>query len=1355
VKQQPQASLPQFLRILFLVLLCVGGMNCVVDADAGFPGRRTAPSLGAEPPARSPEQGMPASKLGDQRPSVRLRRSRAPLRLRNGKLFRPTARTTAGAAGVSGFAADELFFEGEDAWQDGYYFRDDLPGGRLNFDIEVGRVLFRDKSRAGDRSRVIAPGTPIQLVLKVWDVDYDRGEVDVVYFNGQPIGTLTGANDSWSTCIFTIPPDLLDDARFQGLQNDPEAVQNAVSIDVDVAGEGWAVEVDWGQIQLHALRPIAFFHGILSSSGAWDTMRAQVPANNSEAFELGPKSSTEANGTVVTRSLQQLTRSFGVSKVNVVAHSKGGLDTFESLRTSATLVDQFITLASPLKGTEMADHIGDQHPSLTSVLGGAQIAAALRTTTRDAYYTQHGTSAPPGVRYSCAMGTPFAHDFTRCPLNWLDSGPAARPFTVLGATGGQNDQYVPLARSLPPFRSAVDRVFPPLAHTAINQSRDVWNWIYSVLINGTTSGSSSVSARASRASRPRVTPSRATAVVSTIPPQLATITGNVSAGAVTLSTLPVDPTITALRLLLTYPSDGGATLELALLDPSGNRLDAGNLGSSFARGNAAPGLAYVGIKVNAPAVGAWKAEIRGVTAGSFTLVTQLTSSLGMSLQAPQGETPQGAPVTLTSSLIGGAPSGVSVSGQLRNLTSDTSSMLSFTAAGGKFQSTLTNLQAGDYVAIAQASGSQGGSPFQRECQVAFRVFPRSATLVRMDGETPIDLDGDSLYDLVRVALRWTAAQAGTYTLSAALTSSGGVALATAGRTVSVNAPGEFVTQLDFDGSLLRQAHVDGPYLLTDARIQDVGAGSLTSDARYGFAQTRAYSASEFEGPLLELTGNGSVEEVDANMDGRIDRLRFHIIVNVQEAAAGFFSWNAQLQAQDGTGINYSATIAEPLAGGLNNVTFEYLAQDIVASGRSGPLHLGSFYLYNEANDELQLQSPLAWITRAYSQKEFAGGSNIPAEPSSLTAEALSNAAIQLAWVDNTGGVASFEIERAEAGGTFGSAASVPAGTTSYLDSGLELNSTYWYRIRALDPGGASAFGRQVAATTLSVAAPVSMPGAVVSAVTQTSITLTWSAPPGADRVDIERSEANGAYVVVEVINDGTTSFTDYGLTPDTEYRYRLRAANSGGYSPYTAPLFARTAAAPPEAPDSVTAVATGRTVHLTWQHPLAGATFELERREGTGTFALLASAAGGARSYDDSVASNRLYSYRLRAVSTAGTSGYSPVVSVVTDVATGGKISAPKSVSFGTVHVGTTKTKKVVIRNTSTTASLDVRLTGMTAPYTLVSGSEYLTLAPRGQVTLLLGCKPTAAGTANRSVQLMSGDARRPLLTMSLKAKGK
>jgi endoglucanase len=91
---------------------------------------------------------------------------------------------------------------------------------------------------------------------------------------------------------------------------------------------------------------------------------------------------------------------------------------------------------------------------------------------------------------------------------------------------------------------------------------------------------------------------------------------------------------------------------------------------------------------------------------------------------------------------------------------------------------------------------------------------------------------------------------------------------------------------------------------------------------------------------------------------------------------------------------------------------------------------------------------------------------IPDPPSNLTATTASSSAIDLAWQDNSGNEDAFVIERKlGAGGTYAEVDTVGPNVTTYQDSGLDPETTYYYRVLARNEAGDSDPSNEDWATT--------------------------------------------------------------------------------------------------------------------------------------------------------------------------------------------------------------------------------------------------------------------------------------------------
>ena len=78
-------------------------------------------------------------------------------------------------------------------------------------------------------------------------------------------------------------------------------------------------------------------------------------------------------------------------------------------------------------------------------------------------------------------------------------------------------------------------------------------------------------------------------------------------------------------------------------------------------------------------------------------------------------------------------------------------------------------------------------------------------------------------------------------------------------------------------------------------------------------------------------------------------------------------------------------------------------------------------------------------------------------PSSLAARSLSSNRIELTWTDRSANELGFQIQRSTNNATFSTILTTGPNAVSYIDGGLTTNTTYYYRIRAVNGSVVSSF----------------------------------------------------------------------------------------------------------------------------------------------------------------------------------------------------------------------------------------------------------------------------------------------------------
>ncbi|MFL6194003.1 MAG: fibronectin type III domain-containing protein [Thermoanaerobaculia bacterium] len=196
-------------------------------------------------------------------------------------------------------------------------------------------------------------------------------------------------------------------------------------------------------------------------------------------------------------------------------------------------------------------------------------------------------------------------------------------------------------------------------------------------------------------------------------------------------------------------------------------------------------------------------------------------------------------------------------------------------------------------------------------------------------------------------------------------------------------------------------------------------------------------------------------------------------------------------------------------------------------------------------------------------------SPVPAAPSNLAGQATGPGDVTLTWLDNSDNEASFRVERS-INGVFQEIQTVGANVTTAQVSGLAAGSTHLFRVRAANGSGFSAYSNTATVVTPMTPPTASPPAAPTKLNAQTAsateIQLTWrdnSTNEASFRIE---RKVGGAYQEILTVAANVTTVKVGGLAPSTAYSFRVRAANTGGFSSYSNVANATTKAAPAVAP---------------------------------------------------------------------------------------------------------------------------------------------------------------------------------------------
>ena len=255
-------------------------------------------------------------------------------------------------------------------------------------------------------------------------------------------------------------------------------------------------------------------------------------------------------------------------------------------------------------------------------------------------------------------------------------------------------------------------------------------------------------------------------------------------------------------------------------------------------------------------------------------------------------------------------------------------------------------------------------------------------------------------------------------------------------------------------------------------------------------------------------------------------------------------------------------------------------------------------------------------------------------PSGFAVKEVATDAIKLVW-NKSSNASGYYIYRSIDNKNFSKIKALPSSSTSYTNTALYLDTTYYYKIASYVNSNGSiglsdkspAVNAKTTSTSVSFTSKTS---------TSTTITLNWDYP-SATGYQIYRLDINtGKYV--KIASTSAKSYTDKNLSSDRYYNYKVRAyLVSGGittYSPYNS-VSVKTCL--PAVKDFKAVSQTYYSVNLSWTKQNGAVNYEIyQLSPDSQVYKLITTLNSDATSYMvDNLTVNTTYKFRIRSVSSS------------------------------------------------------------------------------------------------------------------------
>lgn len=909
---------------------------------------------------------------------------------------------------------DEHFVADAGGELDQYLFRTN-GDGYIRFDIPITRYYFNEDDSAVEFDNGFLTGDAIEhlvdkhilpeevtLRLSVFDVDEDASwcpEVDYLYVNDNVIyqngskSKLSGANDTWSTPSFQVPIDILKFPMAKGTNgNAPQPTQNEIAIQVDAlectteeGNPAWAVEVDWGVIEIPSpIRPIIFAHGWTGTTHSFDDFEEWmaedgIPSAGQVDLQRGIYPITQTANWLaggVYSALQE----YGVNKVNIFSHSKGGLVMRRALSISAVAshTEHAISFASPHHGTERAA----QDKLVNLICWKAfPFNEANRTLCFNAAQEFRIDRMRNEFNYTGCVQTTGGWENCR-PLFPLQS----LPYFSFAANGDQ--AVIPIRTKTFPWVAWLAGEVPFPENINVDEQFDVSSWFndHSGILEEESAYKCAIAyiapeiySKSSECPSQLSTSNQETKETSEEFQTILSDGGVLPAGGIQLLLSNVDGGSTAIfevysdvDLIYTLETPSGATI-----DPSVAETDPNVSYTSQFFGD----VWVIRYEITNPESGNWHNNLETATEASYAISNLTNSSVKLSYKTDQYTYQPGSIVTLEAGLLDGSTP--LTAGTLTGFVThpdDSTIPLTFYDDGTNGDVTPND---GIYTTHFTATAMHGHAlialnavknDITRIVEATIAITTQTAQFQQVASAFPVDANGNGLYDSLNLNLSVNIVESGEFEFQGTLVDSNGQPITIGYYSTWMDGSGPLpaglqTIVLSFDGAQIYQHGSNGPYTLADLTIFDVTDFTLEVDSSTEVYTTATYQVDQFEHPLITLSG-GNDTAFDYNSNGRYDFLQITLSVNVVQA--GTYEVNGRLVDPNGREIAWTTTSFYASGNGSYEAILWFDGYDIGIHQVDGPYMLKDLSIFNTSNSSSEIFGQ-AFTTQDYGFIEFEGG----------------------------------------------------------------------------------------------------------------------------------------------------------------------------------------------------------------------------------------------------------------------------------------------------------------------------------------------------------------------------------------------